>query len=544
MRRYRVDRRLPPAVRQLYVDTLRARRRDRRDRASASTRPVVGSSGGGVGRLGDRRVATAGPLDRSVHALALDTAVQVVDALTAAGLEPFVVDRDADRIVVGVRLRHREAAIAALATALGEPGWLVRWSDRDRTGLVPLGEAPRTRAVGRSRSWCVFRAFGVGERAIGDDAGVIVNFWTPGTSGQLELVGFRGQDRFDERSPTTVETIDGIDLPGRAAFPVARSLERFAGDVDIVYTWVDGADPAWQDAFRRVAAECGRDLGDESLDPARYRSRDELRYSMRSVWMYCGWVRHIYVVTAGQRPEWLADHPGVTVVDHREILPADGLPTFNSHAIEASLHHIDGLAEHVVYFNDDMFVTRPLRPEAFFHPNGLPNLFQSGARVPGVEDDHTQAVDTAAIRGRELLAERFGRVVESKPYHSPYPLRRSIMAEVESEFPDMVAATRRSRFRSPSDLSTAASFSQQYAFATGRAVLADVRTEYVHVESGRLGWHLDRIRLTDDLQTCCINETRDGATGSVRREQLLADFFRDMYPVAAPWERASDLDDA
>ena len=92
----------------------------------------------------------------------------------------------------------------------------------------------------------------------------------------------------------------------------------------------------------------------------------------------------------------------------RDILPADALPTFNSHAIEASLHHIDGLAEHFVYFNDDMFVGRPLRPEPFFTPNGLARVFQSGACARRRRRRHP-AVDTAARRGRELLIERFGR---------------------------------------------------------------------------------------------------------------------------------------
>ena len=36
-----------------------------------------------------------------------------------------------------------------------------------------------------------------------------------------------------------------------------------------------------------------------------------------------------------------------------------------------SIHRIDGLAEHFIYFNDDMFLIRPVRPETFFR-NGLP----------------------------------------------------------------------------------------------------------------------------------------------------------------------------
>ncbi|WP_412517728.1 hypothetical protein [Actinomadura madurae] len=67
-------------------------------------------------------------------------------------------------------------------------------------------------------------------------------------------------------------------------------------------------------------------------------------------------VRHIWLVTAGQVPGWLDVRvPGLTVVDHRDIFGGRGrLPTFNSHAIESQLHHIDGLAEHFLYVNGEI----------------------------------------------------------------------------------------------------------------------------------------------------------------------------------------------
>ena len=253
------------------------------------------------------------------------------------------------------------------------------------------------------------------------------------------------------------------------------------------------------------------------------------------MWAYCGWVRRIWIVTAGQRPDWLVETDRIRIVDHSEILPDTALPTFNSHAIEAALHRIDGLAEHFIYFNDDMFVARPVRPEQFFTSNGLARVFPSDARPPGVEDDATIAVDTGALRGRELLDERFGRVALDKPHHSPYPQRRSVCLEMEEEF-DVVGETQHSRFRSPTDLSTAASFAQHYAVATGRGVFGDISTEYVHVESGRLQWHLDRIRLGDDLDTFCVNETGERAVLD-DREDRLARFFESVQPLAAPWER-------
>jgi hypothetical protein len=522
----------------LFVETLRLRRDDVMARSLASLRPVLGGDrSAAVGRFGDRRLATVGPLDRSMADIALDTAQTVSDVFTAAGLSPFVVDRRLDGIVIGVTLDERADAISALSGQLAQPGWFVRWEDRGSSGIVPLGAGSRHRRVARARALTIFRSLLVGERATGDELGVVVCFWELGSSKQLELVGTRSHERFDPRSPSTVEIVDGRRFPGREAFPVSANLEQLAEPIDVVYTWVDGSDPAWLDAFQRTAAECGRQISEAALDPARYRSRDELRYALRSLWMYCGWVRNIYVVTAGQRPPWLLDHERITIVDHAEILPTTALPTFNSHAIEAALHRIDGLAEHFVYSNDDMFFARPLRPETFFTSNGLARVFQGGARVDGFEDEHTLAVDTAARRGRELLTERFGRSVSHKPIHSPYPLRRSVMEEIDREFGEAVTATIHSRFRAPSDLSVSASFGGHYAVATGRGVFGEIVSEYVHVESDRLRWHLDRIRLGADVETYCINETQDRAHDHVDRESQIGEFLNELLPVPAPWER-------
>ena len=95
--------------------------------------------------------------------------------------------------------------------------------------------------------------------------------------------------------------------------------------------------------------------------------------------MYASWVRTIYLVTDGQVPHWLdTGHPRIRLVDHRQIFrDQSALPVFNSHAIESQLHHIDGLAEHYLYLNDDMFFGRPVEPELFFHGNGIAKFFVS-----------------------------------------------------------------------------------------------------------------------------------------------------------------------
>src|SRR5690606_2330888 len=112
----------------------------------------------------------------------------------------------------------------------------------------------------------------------------------------------------------------------------------------------------------------------EASGQARFRDRDELRYSLRSLHLFAPWVRTIHLVTAAQRPAWLDDAAlesgRIRLVDHREILPASALPTFNSQAIETALHRIPDLAEHFVYVNDDVLLGRPLTKEHFFSPGG------------------------------------------------------------------------------------------------------------------------------------------------------------------------------
>src|SRR6185437_2978941 len=133
---------------------------------------------------------------------------------------------------------------------------------------------------------------------------------------------------------------------------------------------------------RRAAFDLAGDepaVNHTAVHQSRYVSRDELRYSLRSVAMYAGWVGRIFIVTDQQMPPWLdTDHPQIEVVDHSAIFTdRSALPVFNSHAIESQLHHIPGLSERYLYLNDDVFLGRPVEPELFFHGNGLSKFFLS-----------------------------------------------------------------------------------------------------------------------------------------------------------------------
>lgn len=146
-------------------------------------------------------------------------------------------------------------------------------------------------------------------------------------------------------------------------------MKEINSDIDIVIPWVDGSDPEWQEEFRKYAA---KEMGRDSNTGIRYRDWDNLQYLFRGIEKFAPWVRKVHFVTTGQKPKWLnVNAPKLNFVRHQDFIPQEFLPTFSVRPIELNLHRIEGLAEQFVYFNDDYFLLRPVRPERFFR-NGLP----------------------------------------------------------------------------------------------------------------------------------------------------------------------------
>jgi hypothetical protein len=141
-------------------------------------------------------------------------------------------------------------------------------------------------------------------------------------------------------------------------------------DIDFVVTWVDMNDPKWQHDF---ASHKGKiDNTKNEVTVARFRDNGLLKFWFRGIEKFAPWVRNIHFVTCGQKPEWLnAEHPKLKLVNHKDYIPNQYLPLFNSNALEIYMHRIPELSEHFVYFNDDFFIINNLKEDRFFI-DGLP----------------------------------------------------------------------------------------------------------------------------------------------------------------------------
>ncbi len=142
--------------------------------------------------------------------------------------------------------------------------------------------------------------------------------------------------------------------------------------IDFVMIWVDGNDPKWQEEKRQY--DKSNKKGDNG--EVRFRSWDNLQYWFRGVEKFAPWVNKIHFVTWGHLPEWLdTSNPKLNIVNHKDYIPEQFLPTFNANTIELNLHRIKGLAEQFVYFNDDMFITNYVEPTHFFKDGKPRDIF-------------------------------------------------------------------------------------------------------------------------------------------------------------------------
>jgi hypothetical protein len=295
--------------------------------------------------------------------------------------------------------------------------------------------------------------------------------------------------------------------------------------IDIVYTWVDGADPAWLERRRPHAPST--DGVDASA--SRYHDRDELRYSMRSLRANAPWVRRIFLVTDQQRPSWLVGDD-ITVVDHRDLFPDPSvLPTFNSHAIETVLHRIPDLAEHFVYFNDDVFLGRPVDADVFFSPGGLARLSFSRTTIDYVSDEPY----ARAWRGMaDLVEEHYGARPLHLLRHTPHPMIRSEMTLLEEQFPEEFARIRSQRFRGEGDIPPVA-LSRYTMLRRGAGFERPYPYDYINLSRGDASDRLARLpQSTRRVEAFCLNDTSGGAPPD---EQVVAALLA-TFPVAAPWE--------
>lgn len=308
-------------------------------------------------------------------------------------------------------------------------------------------------------------------------------------------------------------------------------------DIDLVYLWVDGSDPKWQKKKQRVTGK----LYDTSEvnNAGRYISNDELKYSLRSVEKNAPWIHKIYIITDNQCPNWLnTEHTLIQIIDHKEIIPEEVLPTFNSSVIEYFIHKVPNLKEHFLIGNDDTFFNKELEPSYFFKNDGLPIVrfkkkffgryhYTIKKFIRGYLGQYISMV----VTGAKLVEEKFGVFYSGIPHHNIDAYKKSdYKYAAEHVFYEQVDKSKNSRLRVEGDLHRSA-FSY-YALAAGKAHLKYVsrrESSRINVSSKNFIGYINKYQ--PDL--FCLNDSQ--RTKDIDRMRIKP-FLKCLFPKKSSFE--------
>ena len=292
--------------------------------------------------------------------------------------------------------------------------------------------------------------------------------------------------------------------------------------MDAVITYVDGNDPVWKKDYEATT--------NVPVMDKRFRDWGTLKYLLRGIQTKMPFIRNVYLVVShpSQVPQW-ANQEQLRIVLHKDIIPAEFLPTFNCNPIEMHLHRIPGLDEEFIYFNDDMFPVGDCRPEDFFR-NGKPVIgYYRHLLASGMYKKICRNSDRLARKALGMKPSCFF----TRPQHICSPMLKSQCDELYAKVEEEIRKTSATRTRTEENLN-------QYLFLDymnykGMVIHEKISNKHYSVAVASADT-LREFLHNPTRNLVCINDVR---LSEARYESLrgaILDAFESTFPVKSRFE--------
>ncbi len=315
---------------------------------------------------------------------------------------------------------------------------------------------------------------------------------------------------------------------------------QFTEPIDLVYLWVDGSDIEWLKK-KQLYLTGSDNLTEEAICNCRFRDNDELKMLLRSIEKHLPWINKIYIVTDNQIPKWLdTTNPKIKVVFHKDFIPKEVLPTFNSTVIEMFLDQIPELSEHFLYANDDFFVNCDLQPDFFFKSKDIPIVRLQTSTCQKLASKTSYAY--SVLRMQNLIKENYGKFYDLEPHHNIDAYTKTLYKDCREKFKEEYKKNAKNRFRDNNDIQR--SLTLFYALANGQAELKIVpRTDFrlpcgtkifniltgrYRVDSKYIGGNKNKLIKRFyfvNPKLFCINDVGTSKLNLIAQKQLLTNLF-------------------
>lgn len=197
--------------------------------------------------------------------------------------------------------------------------------------------------------------------------------------------------------------------------------------IDYVIPWVNPNDELWVEDYNREAVKAGKEI--KSSDE-RFRDFGILKYQFRSIEMFAPWINKVFLLvhSSSQIPDWM-NRENLVIIKHKNFIPEEFLPCFNSNTIDMFLGNIPNLSEKFIYSNDDCLFNSPVVPEDFFEGDKVKS-FMTKKRELNTDFQRVTKRSYDIVKkdnnGKRCLPEG----VWLRPSHSQLPMLKSSCREV------------------------------------------------------------------------------------------------------------------
>jgi len=292
--------------------------------------------------------------------------------------------------------------------------------------------------------------------------------------------------------------------------------------MDIVITYVDGNDPEWKKDYERYTKV--------PVMEKRFRDWGTLKYLLRGIEVNMPFIRNVWLVVSrpSQVPQWV-DTENLKIVLHKDIIPENHLPAFNSALIEMYLHRIEGLDEEYLYFNDDLFPLKECHPEDFFRDGRGVLGFSRHFWCSGMFRKICRNSDRGARKALGMPSS----LIFLRPQHTCTPMFRSecvkLYDDLRDDILDSLSMTR-----------TEKNFSQylflDYLYYKGRIISERISNKHYSVALATPGM-LRSFIMKPTRKIMCVNDVRLNEKRFDTLRETMIEAFELRFPSKSRFER-------
>ena len=308
--------------------------------------------------------------------------------------------------------------------------------------------------------------------------------------------------------------------------------------IDFVLPYVNNYDAVWQDTYKKYCIKTGNRSRMDAINGERYRDFGYLVYLFRGIEMYMPFIRKVFLIVSNieQVPTWI-NQDVVQVVLHKDFIPEEYLPTYNSTTIEMFLPDIKGLSEHFIYGNDDIYTIGLTHPEDYFTDEGSPKISFMWAKP---KPDAAQYWKVCHKMYRDLVTA-LGRSVSDTdnflvPAHSLTPICKSQALMARELLQDKISQLI-TNFRSDTNYNQY--IYSEYAYLTGLTPIDGSKRKVKYIALDKKQINTVMLSIADNIiQELILNDTEqtDFSYWHAMRHHIIKSFIK-KFPIQSKYEK-------